>query len=95
MRTVGQAADEATLFQSGDQPVDAGFRAQIQRLSHLVERGGNPVAVHPTLRGVIASTLTFPVESDRNPGSRRNSWASVLTREGIVALNIPFRFTLP
>ena len=38
---MGQAADEAALLQRRDQPVDAGFRGQVQRLLHLVERGGD------------------------------------------------------
>ena len=38
---VGQAADEAALFQGRDQAVDAGFRAQIERVLHLVEGGRN------------------------------------------------------
>ena len=38
-RPIGQPADEAALFQRGDQPVDAGFRPQVQRVLHLVEGG--------------------------------------------------------
>ena len=38
-RPVGQAADEAALLQRRDQPVDAGFRAQVERILHLVEGG--------------------------------------------------------
>ena len=36
-RAVRQAADEAALFQSRDQPMDAGFGAQVERILHLVE----------------------------------------------------------
>ena len=36
-RPVGQPADEAALFQRGDQPVNAGLGAQIERVLHLVE----------------------------------------------------------
>jgi competence protein ComEC len=43
---VGQAADEAPLFQRRDQAVDAGFRAQIQRLLHLVKGGGHAIHIH-------------------------------------------------
>ena len=38
-RPVGQAADEAALLQRRDQPVDAGFGAQVERVLHLVEGG--------------------------------------------------------
>src|SRR5713101_5916864 len=34
---IGQAANEAALLQRGDEAVDAGLRAQIQRVLHLVE----------------------------------------------------------
>ena len=34
---VRQASDEAALLQRRDQPVDAGFRPQIERFFHLVE----------------------------------------------------------
>ena len=40
-RAVRQAADEAALLQRRDQPVDAGFGPQIERVLHLVERGRN------------------------------------------------------
>ena len=38
-RPVGEPPDEAALFQRGDQAVDAGFGAQIERILHFVERG--------------------------------------------------------
>ena len=41
-RPVRQPAQEAALFKSGDQPVDAGFGFEVERLLHLVEGGGNP-----------------------------------------------------
>jgi hypothetical protein len=34
---IGQTADEAALFKRRDQAMDAGFRAKIQRILHLVE----------------------------------------------------------
>ena len=34
------AADEAPLLQGRNQPVDAGFRLELQRLLHLLEAGG-------------------------------------------------------
>ena len=39
----GEAADEAALLERGDQPVDAGLRAQVERVLHLVEGGRHPV----------------------------------------------------
>ena len=41
-RPVGQAADEAALLQRRDQPVDAGFGTQVERVLHFIERGGYP-----------------------------------------------------
>ena len=38
-RPVGQAADEAALFQRRNQPMDAGFGAQVERVLHFVEGG--------------------------------------------------------
>ena len=35
---IGEPADEATLFQRGDQPVDAGFGPEIERRLHFLER---------------------------------------------------------
>jgi hypothetical protein len=43
MGTVGQAANEAALFQPGDEPVDAGLGLELQRLLHLLERGRHAV----------------------------------------------------
>src|SRR5260221_143470 len=40
-RPVGQAADEAALFQGGNQPVDAGFGTKVQGVLHFVEGGRN------------------------------------------------------
>ncbi len=44
---VGQPADEAAFFQCGDQPVDAGLGAQVQRILHFVERGRNTSFLQP------------------------------------------------
>ena len=46
-RPVGQAPDEAALLERGDQPVNAGLRAQIERVLHLVEGGGNAALLEP------------------------------------------------
>ena len=48
-RPVGQAADEAALLQRRDQAVDAGLRAQIERVLHLVEGGRNPALLQPLM----------------------------------------------
>ncbi len=40
-RPVGQAADEAPLFERRDQPMDAGLGAQVERILHFVEGGGH------------------------------------------------------
>ncbi len=44
---VRQAADEAALLQRRDQAVDARFRAQIQRVLHLVEGGWHACFLEP------------------------------------------------
>ena len=44
---VRQAADEAALLQRRDQPVNAGFGPQIERVLHLVERGRNAGFLQP------------------------------------------------
>jgi hypothetical protein len=44
---VGQPADEAALFERGDQPVDARFGGQIQRILHLIERWRDAGFLHP------------------------------------------------
>src|SRR6266581_3507577 len=46
-RSVGQPPDEAALLERGDQPVNAGFRAQVERVLHLVEGGGNAALLEP------------------------------------------------
>ena len=38
-RPIRQAADEAALLERHDQPMNAGFGAQIERVLHLVEGG--------------------------------------------------------
>ena len=44
---VGQAANEAALFQRGDEAVDARLRAQVERVLHLVEGGRNAGLLQP------------------------------------------------
>ncbi len=38
-RAMGQAAQEAALFEAGDQPVDTRLGFEVERVFHLVERG--------------------------------------------------------
>jgi hypothetical protein len=38
-RAVVAALEEPALLEGGNEPVDAGFRAQLQRLLHLLEAG--------------------------------------------------------
>jgi hypothetical protein len=46
---VRQPADEAALFQRGDQAVDAGLGAQIERILHLVEGGRHAGFLQPLI----------------------------------------------
>ena len=46
-RAVGQAADEAALFERGDQAVDAGLGSQVEGILHLVERGRHAGFLEP------------------------------------------------
>ena len=46
-RPVGQAADEAALLECGDQPVNARFAAQIERVLHFIEGGRDAALLHP------------------------------------------------
>ena len=43
------AAQEAALFQGGDQAVDAGLGFEVQRLLHLVEGGRDAAFAHPLM----------------------------------------------
>ena len=44
---VGEATDEAALFKCGNQAVDAGLRAQVERVLHLVEGGRHARLLQP------------------------------------------------
>src|SRR3546814_9490130 len=48
-RAVGKAAEEASFFQGADQPVDARFRLEAERLLHLLERRRNAARVEALL----------------------------------------------
>jgi len=48
-RTIGQAAQEAAFLERADQPVDARFRLEAQRLLHFLERRRDAAGVEPFL----------------------------------------------
>ena len=48
-RPMRQAADEAALLERGDQPMDAGFRLEVERLLHLVEGGRHAGLLQPLM----------------------------------------------
>jgi ComEC/Rec2-related protein len=70
-RPVGKAADEAALLQGRDQPVDAGFRPQIERVLHLVERGRNSGFFQPLVDEAQKLELLASEHAWFLPGFRR------------------------
>src|SRR5690606_2935331 len=46
-RPIGQPADETPLLERRDQPVDAGFRPQVERILHLVKGRRYTRLLHP------------------------------------------------
>ncbi len=46
---IGQAADEAALFQGGNQPVDARLGAKVQRFLHFLEGGRHARFLQPLM----------------------------------------------
>src|SRR5208283_3361775 len=40
-RPIGQAANKTALLERGDQPMNAGLRAQVERILHFIERRWN------------------------------------------------------
>jgi hypothetical protein len=67
---VRQAADEAALLEPGNQPVNAGFRSEAQRLLHLVERGGNAAHFHVAFDKAQQLELLFRQHRFFNPDCR-------------------------
>ena len=64
---VGQAANEAALFQRGDEAVDAGLRAQIERVLHLVEGGRNAGLFQPFIDETQKFVLFAREHLDQSP----------------------------
>jgi hypothetical protein len=67
---VRQAAQEAAFFERCDQPVDAGFRSQIERLLHFVEGGRNARFFDP-LVDVEQQFFLFRCQHDLGPKGER------------------------
>ena len=58
-RLVGEATDESAFFQRCDQPMDARFRSQVERLFHLVKRGRNTVSLDALVNEIEQIELLF------------------------------------
>jgi hypothetical protein len=48
-RPVGQPAHEAALLERGDEPMDAGFRLEVERFLHLIEGGRHAGLLQPLM----------------------------------------------
>src|ERR1700753_712178 len=64
---VGQAADETALFQRGDQAMNSGLRAQIERILHLVERGRYAGLLQPLIDETQKFILFAREHLDQSP----------------------------
>ena len=68
-RPIGQAADEATLLERRNQPVDAGFGSQVERVLHFVKRRRNTRLGQPLvdeaqeLKLLAGQHLSLPVSA--------------------------------
>ena len=67
-RPVGQAADEAALFQRGDEAVNAGLRAQVERVLHLVEGGRHAGLFQPLIDETQKFVLFAREHLEQSPG---------------------------
>src|SRR6187551_668152 len=67
---VGQAADEAALFQGGDQAVDAGLGAEVERILHLVEGGRHAGFLEPFVDETQKFILFARKHLEQSPGWR-------------------------
>ena len=76
---VGQAADEAALLQRRDEAVDSGFRAQVERVLHLVEGGRYAGFFQPFIDETQKFILFARKHLEHSPGWRR---LSVPNRQG-------------
>ena len=71
---IGQAADEAALFQCGDEAVDTGLRAQVERVLHFVEGGRHAGLFQPFVDETQKFILFARKHLDQSPGWRRRSF---------------------
>ena len=70
---VGQAADEAALLERRDEAVDAGFRAQVERILHLVEGGRYAGLFQPFIDETQKFILFARKHREQSPGWHRHS----------------------
>ena len=68
---IGQAADEAALLQRGDEAVDAGLRAQVERVLHLVEGGRYAGLFQPFIDETQKFILFARKHLEQSPGWHR------------------------
>jgi hypothetical protein len=70
---VGQAADEAAFFQRGDEAVDAGLGAQVERILHLVEGGRHTGLFQPFIDETQKFVLFAREHREHSPGLASSS----------------------
>jgi hypothetical protein len=69
-RPVGQAANEAALLERGDEPMDSGFRTQVERVLHLIEGGRHARFLEPLMDEAKKLKLLAGQHLVSSPGSR-------------------------
>ena len=65
---VGQAADEATLFQRGDEAVDTRLRAQVERVLHFIEGRRHAGLLQPFIDETQKFILFARKHREHSPG---------------------------
>src|ERR1700733_4471248 len=65
---IGEATNEAAFFKGGDQAVDAGLRAQVERVLHLVEGGRHARLLQPFADEPQKFVLFARQHLDKSPG---------------------------
>ncbi len=78
--SVRQAADEAAFFQSGNQPMDAGFRGKVEGIFHLIERWRHAGLFH-SLMNEKKQFLLFAREHEENPWNTWRRFAKQIQNE--------------
>ncbi len=68
---VRQTADEAALLERGNEAVNARFRAQVERILHLVEGGRNPGFLQPLMNKSQQFVLFARQHRGVSPGAVR------------------------